>query len=45
MDVTLEVQSLDNPGYSEDVRVLAGLDLTMGRGASRFGLDRGGWLP
>lgn len=40
----LEVQSLDNPVYDEDFRVLAGLDLTMGRGASRFGLDRGGWL-
>ena len=42
--VTLEVQSVDNPTYKSDVRFLAGLDLTMGRGASRFGLDRGGWL-
>ncbi|MFH1680745.1 MAG: hypothetical protein ABIH26_08880 [Candidatus Eisenbacteria bacterium] len=40
----LEVQSLDTPLYEEDVRVLAGLDLTMGRGASAFGLSQGGWL-
>jgi hypothetical protein len=40
----LEAQSLDNPHYEEDIRVLAGLDLTMGRGTGRFGLDRGGWM-
>jgi hypothetical protein len=42
--LSVEVQSLDNPYYDEDVRLLVGLDLTMGRGASRFGLDRGRWL-
>lgn len=45
LGATLEVQSVEGPVYSEDVRVLAGLDLTIGRGAGRFGLDRGGWLP
>jgi hypothetical protein len=44
LGVHLEVQSLDNPFYAEDFRMLAGLDLTVGRGSSRFGLDRGGWL-
>jgi hypothetical protein len=39
-----EVQSLDNPVYDEDVRLLLGLDVAVGRGASRFGLDQGGWL-
>lgn len=39
-----EVQSLDNPFFSEDVRVLVGVDVSMARGDSRFGLDRGGWL-
>lgn len=42
--VTLEVQRLDNPLYEEDFRVLGGIDFSMGRGASRFGLGRGGWL-
>ena len=42
--VVAEVQSLENPFFSEDVRVLLGVDLSMARGASRFGLDRGGWL-
>ncbi len=42
--VSLEVQSLENPRSAEDVRLLAGLDLTMGRGAGRFGIDHGGWL-
>jgi hypothetical protein len=40
----VEVQTLDNPFYEEDVRVLAGLDLTMGRGTGAFGLAQGGWL-
>jgi hypothetical protein len=44
LNLTAEVQSLSNPGYDQDVRVLVGLDAAMGRGASRFGLDRGGWL-
>jgi hypothetical protein len=44
VDVTAELQSLENPFFSQDVRFLFGLDLTMARGASRFGLDRGGWL-
>jgi hypothetical protein len=39
-----EVQSLTNPEYDEDVRFLVGLDISMARGNSRFGLDRGGWL-
>jgi len=42
--ILAEVQSLDNPLYSEDVRFLMGLDISMARGNSRFGLDRGGWL-
>lgn len=44
LNVTAEVQSLVNPVYDRDVRVLLGVDLAMGRGASRFGLDQGGWL-
>lgn len=40
----LEVQSVENPSFSEDLRVLLGLDLVAGRGASRFGLDRGRFL-
>ncbi len=44
MDVTLEVQNVTNPYLEQDVRFLAGLDLTVGRGASRFGLQPGGWL-
>lgn len=42
--LTLEVQSLNNPFYSKDVRFLAGLDLFTGRGTSRFGLGSGGWF-
>lgn len=42
--VLAQVQSLDNPFYSKDVRLLLGLDLSMARGASNFGLGRGGWL-
>jgi hypothetical protein len=42
--VVAQVQSLDNPFYSKDVRVLVGLDLSMARGASNFGLGQGGWL-
>jgi len=37
-----EVQSLENPLFSEDTRVLLGLDLMAGRGATRFGLGSGG---
>jgi hypothetical protein len=44
MDVTVEVQNVTNPYLEQDVRFLAGLDLTAGRGASRFGLQPGGWL-
>ncbi|MBM3321230.1 MAG: hypothetical protein FJY73_11195 [Candidatus Eisenbacteria bacterium] len=40
----VEIQSLETPLEEEDVRVLAGLDLTMGRGTGAFGLSRGGWL-
>jgi hypothetical protein len=39
-----EVQSLENPFFAKDVRVLVGVDLALARGNSRFGLDRGGWL-
>jgi hypothetical protein len=42
--VLAEVQSLNNPLFDEDVRFLVGLDVSMARGNSRFGLDRGGWL-
>ncbi len=44
LNLTAEVQSLDTPEYDKDVRLLVGVDLAMGRGVSRFGLDRGGWL-
>ncbi|MHB8080264.1 MAG: hypothetical protein ACYDIE_13530 [Candidatus Krumholzibacteriia bacterium] len=44
LDVTAEVQRLDNPLYSSDVRCLLGVDLALARGTSRYGLDRGGWL-
>ncbi|MDO9262671.1 MAG: hypothetical protein Q7U02_01815, partial [Desulfosalsimonadaceae bacterium] len=44
LNVTAEVQSLDSPSYSRDVRLLLGVDLAMARGAGRTGLDRGGWL-
>ena len=39
-----QVQGLRNPSYDQDVRFLLGVDLSLARGASRFGLDRGGWL-
>jgi len=42
--VLAEVQSLVNPLYDDDVRFLLGVDVSMARGSSRFGLDRGGWL-
>ena len=44
LDVTAEMQRLDNPLYSSDIRFLLGVDLAMARGVSRYGLDRGGWL-
>jgi len=43
-DVHLELQSLENPLYSTDVRLLVGVDLALGRGASGTGLGTGGWL-
>jgi hypothetical protein len=43
--VLAEVQSLENPLFSSDTRFLFGIDLSMARGASRYGLDRGRWLP
>jgi len=39
--VRLEVQNVKNPDVDHDVRFLAGLDLTTGFGASRFGLQPG----
>jgi hypothetical protein len=42
--VMAEVQSLQNPFYDQDVRFLLGMDVSMARGSSRLGLDRGGWL-
>ncbi len=43
-DLHLELQSLENPLYSTDVRLLVGIDLALGGGASRTGLGTGGWL-
>ena len=43
-DLHLELQSLENPLYSTDVRFLVGIDLALGGGASRTGLGTGGWL-
>ena len=37
-----EIQSLETPLFSDDTRVLLGLDLMAGRGSSRFGLGAGG---
>ena len=37
-----EIQSLETPLFSEDTRVLLGLDLMAGRGSTRFGLGAGG---
>ena len=42
--VVAEVQSLSNPEYDNDVRILLGIDLSMARGTSSYGLDRGGWF-
>lgn len=39
-----QVQSLDNPYDSQDIRVVVGIDLSMARGTSNLGLGRGGWL-
>ncbi len=44
MRLLAEVQSLHNPDYDSDVRVIVGLDMSLARGNSRLGLDRGGWL-
>jgi hypothetical protein len=38
----VELQSLENPFYKEDTRVLIGLDLAAGRGTSRYGVGTGG---
>ncbi len=40
----LEVQSLENPQYQEDVRFLIGIDLALSGGSSRLGLGKGAWL-
>lgn len=37
-----EYQALENPFFSDDMRVLLGIDLAAGRGATRFGLGAGG---
>ncbi len=42
--VLAEVQRLHNPAHDSDVRFLLGLDVSMARGSSPMGLDRGGWL-
>lgn len=42
--VIAEVQSLNDPVFSKDVRFLLGIDLSMARGTSRYGLDRGRWF-
>jgi len=41
-ELLTELQVLDNPFYNHDVRLLVGLDLAAGRGASRYGLGSGG---
>ena len=41
-ELMTELQILDNPFYKHDVRLLVGLDLAAGRGASRYGLGSGG---
>jgi hypothetical protein len=41
-ELMTELQVLDNPFYNHDVRLLVGLDLSAGRGASRYGLGSGG---
>jgi len=41
-ELMTELQYLDNPFYKSDVRVLVGLDLMAGRGASRLGFGSGG---
>ena len=43
--LTAELQSLDDPFFSKDIRFLAGLDLFAGGGAARYGLGTGRWLP
>ncbi|MCA9726716.1 MAG: hypothetical protein KC729_03470 [Candidatus Eisenbacteria bacterium] len=43
MALTAEVQSLEDPLFSKDVRFLAGLDLFAGGGRTRYGLGTGGW--
>jgi len=45
MNLNMQIQSLENPYESEDVRFLVGLDLFAGRGASAFGLSSGRWFP
>ena len=42
--VLAEVQSLDNPFYSKDVRFLMGVDLARAGGVANYGLGQGGWL-
>lgn len=42
LEVMTELQALTNPVYKNDVRLLVGLDLMAGRGASRVGLGSGG---
>ena len=42
--VMAEIQSLDNPFYSRDIRFLCGVDLARGGGTADYGLGRGGWL-
>lgn len=44
LDLRLEVQSVQNPFLSEDVRVLAGLDLLFASAGRGIGLRKGGWF-
>jgi hypothetical protein len=44
VELMSELQVLTNPVYTSDVRVLVGLDLMAGRGASRVGIGSGGRL-
>ena len=43
--LTAEVQSVDSPFYSEDFRLLLGLDLVLTSAESSYGISREGWLP
>ncbi len=43
-DLILEIQTIENPVYEEDIRFLAGLDLTAAGGTAWSALGPGRWL-